>query len=84
MAIMHNQSIQELCQKVDRLLQHCEDLQRNNTDLVLREQQWQREKVSLLEKNELALARVEAMIVQLKTLRQTADQTTNRTTDKVV
>ncbi|WP_111641403.1 TIGR02449 family protein [Marinimicrobium alkaliphilum] len=60
--------LNNLEQKLDQLLERCETLQRDNTDLRARESEWQRERVRLVEKNELARGRVEAMIVRLKAL----------------
>lgn len=54
--------------KLDQLLERCETLQRENTELRARESDWQRERVRLVEKNELARGRVEAMIARLKAL----------------
>ncbi|MFT6791548.1 MAG: hypothetical protein ACJA04_000752, partial [Cellvibrionaceae bacterium] len=37
---MHTQSIEELCQKVEKLIHRCEQLQQENTNLLNREKQW--------------------------------------------
>lgn len=54
--------------KLDRLIQLCHRLQQENGELKVRENEWQRERKRLVEKNELARSRVEAMITHLKNL----------------
>lgn len=54
--------------KLDKLILHCDRLQQENTELKARESEWQRERVRLVEKNELARSRVEAMITHLRNL----------------
>jgi cell division protein ZapB len=54
--------------KLDRLILLCNRLQQENAELKARESQWQEERTRLIEKNELARSRVEAMIAHLKNL----------------
>lgn len=54
--------------KLDRLILLCNRLQQENAEFKARESEWQRERVRLIEKNELARSRVEAMITHLKSL----------------
>ncbi|MGB3611854.1 MAG: TIGR02449 family protein [Cellvibrio sp.] len=54
--------------KLDRLILLCNRLQQENAQLKARESEWQRERERLIEKNELARSRVEAMIAHLKSL----------------
>lgn len=54
--------------KLDRLILLCNRLQQENAQLKVREGEWQRERERLIEKNELARSRVEAMIAHLKSL----------------
>ncbi|HTF97074.1 MAG TPA: TIGR02449 family protein [Cellvibrio sp.] len=54
--------------KLDKLILLCNRLQQENTELKARESEWQRERVRLIEKNELARSRVEAMITHLRNL----------------
>lgn len=54
--------------KLDKLILLCNRLQQENTELKAREGEWQRERVRLIEKNELARSRVEAMITHLRNL----------------
>jgi cell division protein ZapB len=54
--------------KLDKLILQCNRLQQENSELKARESEWQRERVRLIEKNELARSRVEAMITHLRNL----------------
>lgn len=54
--------------KLDKLILLCNRLQQENAELKTREVEWQRERVRLIEKNELARSRVEAMITHLRNL----------------
>lgn len=54
--------------KLDRLILLCTRLQQENSDLKAREGEWRQERERLIEKNELARSRVEAMIAHLKSL----------------
>lgn len=54
--------------KLDKLILLCNRLQQENNELKTRESEWQRERVRLIEKNELARSRVEAMITHLRNL----------------
>jgi cell division protein ZapB len=65
---MSNDLLLSLETKLDRLLTVCQRLQQENADLKARESDWQRERQRLIEKNELARTRVEAMITHLKSL----------------
>ena len=66
MSPMPEHTIETLSYKVDQLIRHCEKLQ-------AREQQWLSERARLIEKNEVAKTRVEAMICHLKSLQQEAN-----------
>ena len=61
---MSENTIEQLYAKVDRLIQYCEQLQSDN-------QRLQQERARLIEKNDQARTRVEAMIGHLKQLQQT-------------
>ncbi len=65
---MSNDLLLVLEAKLDRLIQSCNRLQHENAELKARESEWQRERTRLIEKNELARSRVEAMISHLKSL----------------
>lgn len=60
---MSEHTIEKLSHKIDQLIQHCEVLKQ-------REQKLLQERSRLIEKNEVARTRVEAMIGHLKTLQQ--------------
>lgn len=65
---MSEDLLESLEAKMDRLIQVCERLQHENEELRAKSQDWQRERVRLIEKNDLARSRVEAMIIRLKSL----------------
>lgn len=54
--------------RLDELINRCEHLQKENATLHAKESNWQTERARLIEKNELARARVEAMIERLKNI----------------
>lgn len=56
--------------RVERLLWRLEELQQQNRQLRLSERHWRQERAELIEKNELARSKVEAMILRLKALEQ--------------
>ncbi|MEP3856886.1 MAG: TIGR02449 family protein [Porticoccus sp.] len=63
-----SEDLQTLEQKIDRLINICARLQKENISLRERESTLLKERSKLLEKNELARNRVEHMIVRLKNL----------------
>ena len=63
-ADMSENTIESLYKKVDQLINHCEALKARESSLLI-------ERSRLIEKNELARTRVEAMIGQLKNLQET-------------
>jgi len=65
---MSDDNLLSLETKLDRLILLCSRLQQENAELHARESAWQRERERLIEKNELARTRVEAMITHLKGL----------------
>jgi len=54
--------------KLDQLINLCERLEKENKSLRAKESDWARERTRLVEKNELARTRVEAMITRLRNL----------------
>lgn len=54
--------------KIDLLIQQCEELAAQNSELQQQKSDWLVERTRLIEKNELARNRVEAMISRLKNL----------------
>ena len=65
---MSDELLLSLETKLDRLILLTTRLQQENTELKSRESAWLQERVRLIEKNELARSRVEAMITHLKSL----------------
>jgi len=64
--------LQKLEAKLDQLLERCAHLVNENKGLRQREADWLRERTRLIEKNDLARSRVEAMIGRLKSLESEA------------
>ena len=62
--------INELEAKIDELIQLCTDLEGKITVMQMDKENWAAEKSRLLEKNDLARNKVEAMIMRLKALEQ--------------
>ncbi len=74
---MTDQLLLALETKLDQLIQQCSRLDSENRALkqeaesaTLRESEWHGERARLVEKNELARTRVEAMITRLKSLEE--------------
>jgi cell division protein ZapB len=65
---MSDELVLSLETKLDRLILLIKRLEYENAELKVREQAWLQERVRLIEKNELARTRVEAMINHLKSL----------------
>ncbi len=65
---MSDELLLSLETKLDRLILLTNRLQQENAELKAREAAWLQERVRLIEKNELARSRVEAMIMHLKSL----------------
>jgi cell division protein ZapB len=65
---MSDELLLSLETKLDRLILLTSRLQQENAELKARESAWHQERVRLIEKNELARSRVEAMITHLKSL----------------
>ncbi|HTO19293.1 MAG TPA: TIGR02449 family protein [Pseudomonas sp.] len=67
---MDTTELQRLAAKLDELLEHHERLKAQNRLLLANEKAWREERAQLIEKNELARQKVEAMISRLKALEQ--------------
>lgn len=65
---MARNDLRQLEDKIDRLISVCEQLQAENQSLREREAALLKERSHLVEKNETARSRVEAMITRLKNL----------------
>lgn len=69
---MAEQDFNSLEQKIDELIRLCEHLNNENNALRNKASNWTLERAKLVEKNELARAKIEAMITRLKSLEQNA------------
>ena len=69
---MDEQQIIALERKVEELISLCETLYTENHALKSKESNWILERARLIEKNELARSKIEAMITRLKSMEQTA------------
>ncbi|HTN34094.1 MAG TPA: TIGR02449 family protein [Marinobacter sp.] len=67
---MEQSKVQTLASKLDRLIEHCQKLERDNAALREFQDDWTRERAQLIQKNDLAKNKVEAMIGRLRALEQ--------------
>jgi cell division protein ZapB len=67
---MEDPDLEKLAAKFEQLLQRVEQLKAHNRRLLAGETAWRAERTQLIEKNDLARQRVEAMILRLKALEQ--------------
>ena len=67
---MSAEQFRTLEHQVDQLIYRCHQLEQENRELRQHDQAWKKERTKLVEKNELARTRVEAMIHRLKALEQ--------------
>lgn len=67
---MDDADLQLLTHRLEQLIQRIEQLKAQNGLLLANEQAWREERAHLIEKNELARVKVEAMISRLKALEQ--------------
>lgn len=72
MAKMEAPDINTLTLKVVQLIDLCDRLQQQNQHLQSQERSWREERMQLIEKNDLARQKVEAMISRLKSLEHDA------------
>ncbi|MDZ4262048.1 MAG: TIGR02449 family protein [Pseudomonadota bacterium] len=66
----HDHDLKTLESRVDELIHLCQQFKNENQTLREQQSQLAAERGHLMEKNELAKSRIEAMIVRLKTLEQ--------------
>ena len=64
---MAENQLQVLEQKIDELIALCDQLNRENQSLKAESRNWMLERQELMDKNDLARTRVEAMINRLRT-----------------
>jgi cell division protein ZapB len=67
---MENAELHALAAKLEVLLRQHEQLKAHNRQLRVSEKAWREERAHLVEKNEMARVKVEAMISRLKALEQ--------------
>jgi len=67
---MPTTSWESLEQRVDQLIELTAVLSKENRALKVQQHHWSTERAKLIEKNELAKSRIEAMISRLKSLEQ--------------
>ena len=65
---MADSSLKELEHKIDELIALCKELNRENRALKADNAGWRDERRDLMDKNELARSKVEAMIDRLRTM----------------
>jgi cell division protein ZapB len=65
---MSDNQIKELEKKIDELIGLCRELNRENQSLKVDNSGWHQERQDLIEKNEVARNKVEAMIDRLRTM----------------
>lgn len=62
--------INTLEKKIDELIALCDELERRQSSMEKDQQNWLQERTRLMEKNETAKSKIEAMIMRLKSLEQ--------------
>ncbi|WP_263143894.1 TIGR02449 family protein [Pseudomonas sp. RIT-PI-AD] len=67
---MEDADLQALTSKLELLIRRVEQLKGQNRLLLASEKSWREERAHLIEKNEMARLKVEAMISRLKALEQ--------------
>lgn len=65
---MEQSEVQALADKLDKLIEHCQKLEQNNATLKQLQDDWNRERAQLMQKNDLAKNKIEAMIGRLRAL----------------
>ena len=65
---MADKQLQALEQKINQLISLCTELNRENQSLKAENASWKQERQELIDKNELARSKVEAMINRLRTM----------------
>ncbi len=65
---MEQSELQALADKLDKLIERCGKLERDNVMLRELQHDWNRERAQLMHKNDLARNKIEAMIGRLRSL----------------
>lgn len=67
---MEHAELQAMADKLDRLIEHCRRLERDNAAMRELQDEWNRERAQLIQRNDLARNKIEAMIGRLRALEQ--------------
>lgn len=67
---MEQSELQAMADKLDRLIERCRKLEQDNSALRELQDEWNRERAQLIQRNDLAKNRIEAMIGRLRALEQ--------------
>ena len=63
-------SVTAFSDKIDQLIAYCQKLEMDNKSLRSSQDNWLKERATLLQKNDLARTKIEAMISRLRALEQ--------------
>jgi cell division protein ZapB len=63
-------NINTLEKRIDELIELCDELESKHGAMETDRENWMQERTRLLEKNEMTKAKIEAMIIRLKSLEQ--------------
>jgi len=67
---MDQSQLLSLANKIDRLIEHCGKLEKDNAALRSQQDQWNTERAQLIQRNDMAKDKIEAMISRLRALEQ--------------
>lgn len=67
---MEQPELEALATKLDRLIERCHKLEQDNAAMRALQDDWNRERAQLMQKNDLAKNKIEAMIGRLRALEQ--------------
>ncbi|MFL1405600.1 TIGR02449 family protein [Marinobacter sp. M1N3S26] len=65
---MEQSELQAMAEKLDRLIERCRKLEQDNAAMRELQDEWNRERAQLLQRNDQAKNRIEAMIGRLRAL----------------
>ena len=65
---MEQSDLQAMADKLDRLIERCRKLEQDNAAMRELQDEWSRERAQLIQRNDLAKNRIEAMIGRLRAL----------------
>lgn len=65
---MEQSELQAMAVKLDRLIERCRKLEQDNAAMRELQDEWNRERAQLIQRNDLAKNRIEAMIGRLRAL----------------